>query len=239
MNDIQIFENEEFGSIRTIEINGEPWFVGKDIAIALKYKNTTVALQDNVEEEDKVVTKVSTLGGTQNTTVINESGLYSLVFGSRTEKAREFKHWVTSDVLPAIRKHGIYATDDVIDNILNNPDFGIKLLTQLKEERNARIKAEKTVAILTHVNKTYTMTEIAKELGFKSAVELNRVLRDRHIQYKSNGTWVFYSKYSALGYESIKQEVNDYGKVIYNRHITQRGREFLLNLFGKDGEENV
>ena len=239
MNDIQIFENEEFGSIRTIEINGEPWFVGKDIAIALKYKNTTVALQDNVEEEDKVVTKVSTLGGTQNTTVINESGLYSLVFGSRTEKAREFKHWVTSDVLPAIRKHGIYVTDDVIDNILNNPDFGIKLLTQLKEERNARIKAEKTVAILTHVNKTYTMTEIAKELGFKSAVELNRVLRDRHIQYKSNGTWVFYSKYSALGYESIKQEVNDYGKVIYNRHITQRGREFLLNLFGKDGEENV
>ena len=94
--------------IRTIEIDGEPWFVGKDIAVALEYKNTTVALQDNVEEEDKVVTKVSTLGGTQNTTVINESGMYSLIFGSRMEKAKKFKHWVTSEVLPSIRKTGSY-----------------------------------------------------------------------------------------------------------------------------------
>ena len=107
MNELQIFENEEFGSIR-IEIDGEPWFVGKDIAVALEYKNTTVALQDNVEEEDKVVTKVSTLGGTQNTTVINESGMYSLIFGSRMEKAKKFKHWVTSEVLPSIRKTGSY-----------------------------------------------------------------------------------------------------------------------------------
>lgn len=108
MNELQIFENEEFGSIRTIEIDGEPWFVGKDIAVALEYKNTTVALQDNVEEEDKVVTKVSTLGGTQNTTVINESGMYSLIFGSRMEKAKKFKHWVTSEVIPSIRKTGSY-----------------------------------------------------------------------------------------------------------------------------------
>lgn len=235
MNELQIFENPEFGKVRTVEIDGEPWFVASDIAKTLGYRDSS-ALTRRIDDDDKGTQKVSTLGGEQNMTVINESGLYSAIIGSNLDSAKRFKHWVTSEVLPAIRKHGIYATDDVMDNILNNPDFGIRLLTQLKEERDARAKAENTVAILTHVNKTYTMTEIAKELGFKSAMELNRVLRDRHIQFKSNGTWVFYSKYSALGYESIKQEVNDHGKVIYNRHITQRGREFLLNLFGKNAE---
>ena len=108
MNELQIFNNEEFGSVRTIEIDGEPWFVGKDIANALDYKNSTVALQDNVDAEDKGVTKVSTLGGMQEMTIINESGLYSMVFGSRLPNAKKFKHWVTSEVLPTIRKTGGY-----------------------------------------------------------------------------------------------------------------------------------
>jgi len=133
--------------------------------------------------------------------------------------------------LPAIRKHGIYATDKVIDDILNNPDFGIELLTKLKEERAARLVAEKKNAILMHVNKTYTMTEIAKELGLKSAIELNKLLAEKKIQYKVNETWVMYSQYSNLGYEEIKQEALDNGKVIYHRRITQMGREFILNLF--------
>ena len=133
--------------------------------------------------------------------------------------------------MPAIRKHGIYATDKVIDDILNNPDFGIELLTKLKEEQAARLVAEKKNAILMHVNKTYTMTEIAKELGLKSAIELNKLLAEKKIQYKVNETWVMYSQYSNLGYEEIKQEVLDNGKVIYHRRITQMGREFILNLF--------
>lgn len=133
--------------------------------------------------------------------------------------------------MPAIRKHGIYATDKVIDDILNNPDFGIELLTKLKEERAARLVAEKKNAILMHVNKIYTMTEIAKELGLKSAIELNKLLAEKKIQYKVNETWVMYSQYSNLGYEEIKQEVLDNGKVIYHRRITQMGREFILNLF--------
>lgn len=137
-------------------------------------------------------------------------------------------------MLPAIRKHGIYATDNVIDNILNNPDFGIELLTKLKEERNARVEAEKKNAILMHVNKTYTMTEIAKELGMKSAIQLNKLLSEKKVQYQINGTWVMYSRYSDLGYEEIKQEVLDSGKVIYHRRITQMGREFILNLIGKE-----
>lgn len=163
--------------------------------------------------------------------VINESGLYSLIFGSKLESAQKFKHWVTSEILPSIRKNGIYATDKVIDDILNNPDFGIELLTKLKEERAARVEAEKTNAILMHVNKTYTMTEIAKEIGLKSAVELNKILSEKKIQYKVNGTWVMYSDYSNCGYEEIKQEVLDNGHVIYHRKITQLGRKFILGLF--------
>ena len=118
----------------------------------------------------------------------------------------------------------------IVSAILN-PDFGIELLTKLKEERAARLKAEQKNAILTHVNKTYTMTEIAKELNLKSAVELNKILSDMKIQYKVNGTWVLYSEYSNLGYEEIKQEVLDNGKVIYHRKITQLGREFIIDLF--------
>lgn len=121
----------------------------------------------------------------------------------------------------------------MIDNILNNPDFGIELLTKLKEERAARVEAERKNAVLMHVNKTYTATEIAKELGLKSAMQLNRILADKKIQYQVNGTWVMFSQYSNLGYEEIKQEVLDSGKVIYHRRITQMGREFILELFKK------
>lgn len=184
-----------------------------------------------MDEEDKGVTKCDTLGGVQDLTVINESGLYGLILSSKMPNAKKFKHWVTSEILPSIRKHGVYATDNVIDNILNNPDFGIELLTKLKEERTARVEAERRNAILTHVNKTYTMTEIAKELNMKSAIQLNKILAEKKIQYQVNGTWVMYSKYSVLGYEEIKQEVLDSGRVIYHRRITQLGREFILQLF--------
>ena len=231
MSDLQIFNNEEFGLVRTLVIDGEPWFVGKDVAEALGFTNPRDAISTHVFNEDKGVERIDTLGGKQNMTIINESGLYALVFGSRLESAKRFKHWVISEILPSIRKHGIYATDHVIDNILNNPDFGIQLLTKLKEERAARVEAERRNAILTHVNKTYTMTEIAKELNMKSATQLNKILAEKKIQYHVNGTWVMYSKYSDLGYEEIKQEVLDSGRVIYHRRITQMGREFILQLF--------
>lgn len=231
MKDIEIFKNKEFGEIRTVIMDDEPWFVGKDVAEALGYERTADAIRQHVEKEDKGVGEIQTPGGKQNMTLINESGLYALIFGSKLESAKRFKHWLTSEVLPTIHKHGIYATDNVIDNILNNPDFGIELLTKLKEERKARVEAERRNAILTHVNKTYTMTEIAKELGLKSAIQLNKILAEKKVQYQVNGTWVMYSKYSTLGYEEIKQEVFDNGRVIYHRRITQLGREFILNLF--------
>lgn len=228
---VTVFNNEEFGDVRTVTIDGEPWIVGKDVATALGYADTFGALKKHVMDSDKLVCQIDSAGQKRDVTVINESGVYTLIFGSKLKSAENFKHWVTDEVLPCIRKNGIYATDNVIDNILNNPDFGIELLTKLKEERAARIEAEKTNAILMHVNKTYTMTEIAKEIGLKSANELNKILAEKKIQYKSNGTWVMYSDYSDLGYESIKQEALDNGHVIYHRRITQLGRKFILGLF--------
>lgn len=145
MNELQIFENEEFGKVRTLSKDGEPWFVGRDVAEILSYTNSRKAIGDHVDEEDKGVTKCDTLGGVQELTVINESGVYSLVFGSKLPKAKAFKRWVTSEVIPAIRKHGGYLTPDKVEEILTNPDSIIRLATQLKEERAKRAEAEKVI----------------------------------------------------------------------------------------------
>lgn len=203
-----------------------PLFLAKDVAEWLELSNVSDMISRvDVEEVAKL-----NLGGLQGEcNFLTEDGLYEVLMQSRKPIAKQFKKKV-KEILKDIRKHGIYATDNVIDNILNNPDFGIELLTRLKEERAARVKAEQRNAILMHVNKTYTMTEIAKELGLRSAIELNKILSEMHIQYKINNTWVMYSDYSNLGYEEIKQEVLDNGTVLYHRRITQAGREFIINL---------
>ena len=133
MNEIKIFNNPEFGKVRTMEINGEPYFVGKDVAIILGYAKPENAIANHVDTEDKTLTPIQggCSTGSQNTTIINESGLYSLILSSKLPKAKEFKHWVTSEVLPSIRKHGAYA----VDELLNDPEFAIKTFTALKEER--------------------------------------------------------------------------------------------------------
>lgn len=145
MNELKIFESPDFGKVRTMEIDGEPYFVGKDVAEILEYTNPRKALIDHVDSEDKGVTKCDTLGGTQEMTVINESGLYSLILSSKLPKAKEFKRWVTSEVLPSIRKHGAYAVDELI----NDPELAIKAFTALKEERLKNKKLETTVAVQT------------------------------------------------------------------------------------------
>lgn len=108
MQELQIFKNEEFGEVRTVTINNDPWFVGKDVAEALGYSNTRDAILKHVHEDDKGVAKCDTPSGKQEMTVINESGLYALIFGSKLESAKRFKHWVTAEVLPAVRKTGGY-----------------------------------------------------------------------------------------------------------------------------------
>lgn len=160
---IQIFNNVQFGQVRVITKDGEPWFVGKDIAEVLGYSNSRDALITHVDEEDRNTVAISDgKRGNPNQTIINESGLYSLILGSKLPSAKKFKKWVTSDVLPSIRKHGMYATDELI----NNPDLLIAAATKIKEERAARLEAEKQRDKLIHQNKLYTTSEIAKELGY-------------------------------------------------------------------------
>jgi anti-repressor protein len=137
-NKLQVFKNNEFGEIRALQINNEPWFVGKDLAKCLGYSNTRDAIDKHIDKEDKGVAKLDTPGGKQNMVIVNESGLYSLILGSQLPTAKRFKRWVTKEVLPSIRKHGAYLTDNVMDEILDNPDFGIRLLEELKAERSEK-----------------------------------------------------------------------------------------------------
>ena len=137
MNEIQTFDFDGSG-IRTLTIGDEPYFVGKDVAQVLGYSNPRDAIAKHVDAEDKGVAKCDTLGGQQNQTVINESGLYSLILGSKLPEAKRFKRWVTSEVLPSLRRNGMYAMDELLDN----PDLAINALQKLKEEREARRQLE-------------------------------------------------------------------------------------------------
>lgn len=134
-NEIEIFNNPKFGEVRGKVVNGEPYLVGKDVASALGYARTADAIRVHVDPEDKGVFEMQTPGGVQNMTFISESGVYSLIMSSKLPSAREFKHWVTSDVLPSIRKHGAYITKDTAEKIMTDPDFMIRLLQEIKEER--------------------------------------------------------------------------------------------------------
>ncbi|MEY8352605.1 BRO family protein [Lachnospiraceae bacterium 54-53] len=198
MNEMMIFENKEFGNVRIVEVGAEPYFVGKDIASILGYERPTKAILDHVDEEDKDEIPIQdSIGRMQNTPVINESGLYSLILSSKLPTVKKFKRWVTNEVLPSIRKHGIYATEETIDKILNNPDFGIKLLTQLKEERNKNVLLNKENDALAEKNLKWAgrkfinacvrryagfacegnfgnaWTEFKKEILYKHSINLN------------------------------------------------------------------
>lgn len=142
MNNLKIFENAEFGKIRTMEQNGEPWFVGKDVADILGYKNGSRDINSHVDEEDRLKYQISTAGQMREQTFINESGLYSLVLSSKLPTAKVFKRWITKEVIPAIRKHGGYLTPEKTEELLRNPDLLIQMLTDLKIERAKRAEAE-------------------------------------------------------------------------------------------------
>lgn len=144
-NEIQRFDFKG-AALRTLtDENGEPWFVAKDVCDVLGYTNASKAISDHVDAEDKLNNESLSSLGQRGGWLVNESGLYSLVLSSKLPTAKEFQRWVTHEVLPSIRKHGAYATEATIDRILANPDFGIKLLTDLKEERAKRTEAEKTI----------------------------------------------------------------------------------------------
>ncbi|HDU0547602.1 TPA: phage antirepressor KilAC domain-containing protein [Listeria monocytogenes] len=146
MSNLQIF-NFEGNEVRTVFIENEPHFIGKDVAKVLGYSNSRDALKRHVFLKNKGVVKHDSLGGNQNLTAINEAGLYQLIFKSKLESAERFQDWVTSEVLPSVRKHGAYMTNDTIEKAITDPDFLIKLATNLKEEKTKRIEAEQRLEI--------------------------------------------------------------------------------------------
>lgn len=252
MSELQIFKNAEFGSVRTITIEGEPYFVGKDVAEILGYSNTRKALADHVDEEDKGVTKCDTPGGVQDLTVINESGLYSLILSSKMPNAKKFKRWVTSEILPTIRRHGLYAMDEV----LANPDILINALLELKAERERNANLQAVVAVqnqqmiemqpkvsyydvVLNCKDLVAISVIAKDYGW-SATKLNQYLQQKGIQYKQGGKiWLLYQKYAEKGYTSTKthsypgSDGSTHTKV--HTYWTQRGRLFIYDLLKADG----
>lgn len=140
-NNIKIFENNEFGKVRTVILNDEPWFAGKDVAAALGYERETKAVVDHVDDEDRKMVDGKTQScfgielGQRGGWLINESGVYSLIISSKLPTAKKFKRWVTSEVLPSIRKHGAYMTEDTIKKVIAEPDFIIQIATELKKEK--------------------------------------------------------------------------------------------------------
>jgi prophage antirepressor-like protein len=180
MNDLQIFKNNEFGEVRVLEKNGEPWLVGKDVAEALEYSEPHKAIVRHVDLEDRTKHPILSEGGLQESWVINESGLYSLILGSKLPSAKKFKKWVTSDVLPSIRKHGAYMTSETLEKTLQDPDFIIRLATQLKEEQIARKQAENLVEYKNEV--INGMVDDIDILTKRNV--LNRVVRHKGVDFK-------------------------------------------------------
>ncbi|APX72688.1 phage antirepressor [Companilactobacillus allii] len=231
-------------NVRIIQIENEPCFVGNDVANILGYSRNRKAIQDHVDDEDKCDVPIQdAIGRKQNTTVINESGLYSLILSSKLPNAREFQRWVTSEVLPAIRKHGAYLTDEAIENTLTDPDFIIKLATQLKFEREGRLIAEQRVNELQSKATYYdqvlsnsslvSITTIAKDYGM-GAREMNKLLHGLGVQFKQGKNWFLYAKYQKTGWthsETFMVTASDgteHAKV--TTKWTQKGRLGLYEL---------
>lgn len=241
-NEIMNFEFDG-NDVRTMQINGEAWFVGKDVATVLGYARTADAVRKHVDEEDRGVSNLATPSGKQSMTIINESGLYSLIISSKLPSAKRFKRWITSEVLPAIRKHGAYMTDQKIEEILLNPDTIIKLATELKTEREGRLIAEQRINELTPKATYYdlvlknkslvTITQIAKDYGM-SGQELNSKLHELKVQYKQGATWLLYSKYQRTGWthsDTVMVKRKDgTQKAVMQTKWTQKGRLGLYDL---------
>ncbi|CFR19478.1 TPA: phage antirepressor [Streptococcus agalactiae] len=239
MNEIFNFHGQE---VRTVTINNEAYFVGKDVADILGYSNGSRDVNRHVEEEDRLKYRFGTSGQDREMTIINESGLYSLILSSKLPQAKDFKRWVTSEVLPTIRKHGLYAIDD----LLENPDMAIAALQKLKEERQLRLQAQEEVAqknqiiqelqpkatyydLILQSESLVAISVIAKDYGM-SAKKLNSLLHELKVQYKQGNTWLLYQKYASKGYTQSKTHPIDAERSKMHTYWTQKGRLFIYDL---------
>ena len=247
-NKIKIFENEEFGKIRTVIINGEPWFVGKDVAVILGYSKPRNAIATHVDCEDKKVAPIQgDLGGTQQMIIINESGLYSLILSSKMPKARDFKRWVTSEILPTIRRTGGYVADEdmFIENylpFLEEPYKGLfRLQIMAINQLNERIRHDQPlvdfanqVAGTENVIDMNAMAKLAVEENIPiGRNRLFRWLRENGILMSDN---LPYQKFIDRGYFAVKESVFETGtitKTYQQTFVTGRGQRFIIGLLRK------
>lgn len=249
MNQLQIFENPEFGAVRTVEIDGEPWLVGKDVAQALGYAKPENAIGTHVDSEDKTTTLIQGTGSNYKSkaVIINESGLYSLVLSSKLPTARKFKHWVTSEVLPSLRRHGLYAADE----LLNNPDLMIRAMEELKAERaRANALAEK---VERDAPKVLFAESVAASQHSILVSDLAKILRQNGVQIGGNRLfeWLRTNGYLIrrkgsdwnmptqraveMGLFEIKETSVTHadGHVTVNKtpKVTGKGQQYFINLF--------
>jgi len=251
MNDLQIFNSPEFGAIRTIEKDGEPWFVGKDVAAALGYEKPTDAVRKHVDVEDRGISKMETTSGAQETTIINESGLYSLVLSSKLPTAKKFKRWVTSEVIPSIRKHGAYMTPETLEAAILNPDTMIKLCTALKDEQdkrkalevaNAELVVEKQIMQpkadyfdeLVDRNLLTSFRETAKQLEVKEKELIGFLLEKKYIYRDKKGKLQPYADKNN-GLFEVKECFNEKTKWSGTQTlVTPKGRETFRLLWMRE-----
>lgn len=251
MTDLQIFNSPEFGAIRIIEKDGEPWFVGKDVATALGYKEATKAAREKVDDEDKGVSKIDTPSGIQEMTIINESGLYSLVLSSKLPTAKKFKRWVTNEVIPSIRKHGAYMTPETLEKVLLSPDTLMQLAQNLKDEQEkrkaleAQIESQKPAALFTgavETSKTSILIgELAKMLKQNGInIGQNRLfawMREKGYLIKRKGTDYNMPTQRSMdmGLFEIKETTinNPDGSIKISKtpKVTGKGQVYFINLF--------
>lgn len=248
-NKIQIFENTEFGSIRTLEIDGEPYFVGKDVAEVLGYNNPQKALRDHIDDEDRTVNELFTVNGTKGI-LINESGLYSLILSSKLPSAKKFKRWVTSEVLPSIRKHGAYMTQETIEQAILNPDTLIKLATALKDEQNKNKQLQAVNSELAVNNQIMkpkaeyfdelvdrnlltNLRETAKQLEIKQKDFISFLLEKKYLYRDKRGKLMPYANKNN-GLFEIKETFNEKTQWSGTQTlVTPKGRETFRLLYLK------
>lgn len=232
-NELKLFKHEKFGQLEIyVDSEGREWFPATELAQMLGYKNPQEAIRKHCKEAGCVFRSVSYPSGTKQKKYVNEGNLYRLLAKSKIKGAEEFESWIFDEVLPMIRRTGMYMTDNVWNQLSNDPTkFGELLIEYGKtKDELKQIKAKND--ILMHTEKTYTVTELAKELGVSSAKILNQILSKDQIQYYMNGTWVLYAPYSDKGYTVTKQAVKENSDIpIYYTRWTQLGREFLLNKY--------
>ena len=242
MSDLQLFQNPEFGRVRIVEVNGEAWMVGKDVAEALGYSNYRDALYRHVDTDDKGVSGITTPSGEQEMTIINESGLYSLVLSSKLPNARKFRRWVTTEVLPTVRKHGAYMTPETLQAAILNPDTMIQLCQQLKaeQEHSRQLEAENAALVvenqisapkaeyfdaLVDRNLLTNFRQTAKELGVKERDFVSFLLSHKYLYRDRSGKLLPYASKND-GLFEIKECFNDKsGWKGTQTLITPKGRE--------------